>query len=385
MRRILLTGVAAATALAAAAVCAPAATASATAAARADDGRPHAHHAVFAQTNNPAGNQVVAYHRADDGRLTQTAVYDTGGLGGVLQGSVADHLASQGSLTYDPEHALLYAVNAGSNTVSVFTVDGDRLKLVEQVESCGTFPVSVAVHGDVVYVLNALNRGSIQGYRVVDGHLKRKTHWNRALGLDPNAKPQFTNTPGQVGFLADGSQLVVTTKANGNAIDVFALDSSGAPADSPTVTTVPGAVPFGFVPNGRHGLFLTEAGPNVLATFRVRADGRAAEKASVATGQSATCWVVAVGDLLFVSNAGSSTLTGIRTADHGRQLTLLGNTPTDPGTTDAAVSSDGHHLYVQTGVNGIIDEFTVNDDGSLTPIGSQTVPGGVGGEGIVAF
>ena len=68
----------------------------------------------------------------------------------MLSGSVVDHLASQGSLTYDPRHSLLYAVNAGSNTVSVFSVDGQRLTLRQVVRSSGHFPVSVAVHDDVV-------------------------------------------------------------------------------------------------------------------------------------------------------------------------------------------------------------------------------------------
>ncbi|WP_329485872.1 lactonase family protein [Kitasatospora sp. NBC_01246] len=66
-------------------------------------------------------------------------------------------------------------------------------------------------------------------------------------------------------------------------------------------------------------------------------------------------------------------------------LTALGNTPTHPGTVDAAVSSDGRHLYARTGVDGVVDEFAVDPDGSLTALGSQTVPQGVGGEGIVAF
>jgi 6-phosphogluconolactonase (cycloisomerase 2 family) len=381
VKRTTRIGVAAATVLAAAAVCAP----SASAAANQDAGRPHGHHAVFVQTDNPAGNQIVSYRRADDGTLTRAAVYDTGGRGGVLQGSVADHLASQGSLTYDPEHGLLYAVNAGSDTVSVFAVDGDRLTLVQRVGSGGSFPVSVTVHGDLVYVLNALDGGSVQGYRVEHGTLRTEAGWNRRLGLDPHAMPQFTHTPAQVGFLADGSALVVTTKANGNAIDVFALDHSGAPAGSPVVTTVPGSVPFGFVPDGRRGLFVTEAGTNSLASYRIGADGRATVQAVAATGQAATCWVAAAGDRLYTSNAGSATLTGIRAADHGRRLTVLGNTATDPGTVDAATTPDGRHLYVQTGINGIVDEFGIAHDGSLNRIGSQTVPGGIGGEGIVAL
>ncbi|MER8187592.1 beta-propeller fold lactonase family protein [Kitasatospora sp. NPDC094015] len=381
MQKITRLAVAAATVLATAAVGGPAASA-----AYGGDGRPHGgDHAVFVQNDNPAGNQVIAYRRADDGQLTQAATYDTQGLGGVLEGSVADHLASQGSLTYDPRHALLYAVNAGSDTVSVFAVDGDHLALRQVVGSGGRFPVSVAVHDDVVYVLNALDGGSIQGYTVRDGRLHEESGWNRCLGLDPTATPQFTNTPGQVGFTGEGSQLVVTTKANGSSLLVFGLDHSGAPADTPVTTQLPGAVPFSFVPNGRHGLFLTEAGTNAVATFTVHRDGTATQEAFAATGQVATCWIVAVRDLLYASNAGSSTLSGFRTADRGRQLTALGNTPTNPGTVDAAVSSDGHYLYVQTGVNGIVDEFAVNHDGSLTALGSRPVPGAVGGEGIVAF
>ncbi|MFF0410332.1 lactonase family protein [Kitasatospora sp. NPDC004745] len=381
MQKITRLVLAVATALAAATAGAPS-----TAAAYGGGDQPHGgHHAVFVQTDNPAGNQVIAYRRSDDGRLTPAGTYDTHGLGGVLDGSVADHLASQGSLTYDPRHALLYAVNAGSDTVSVFSVDGDRLALRQVVGSGGRFPVSVAVHDDTVYVLNALDGGSIQGFTVRDGRLHTEADWNRCLGLDPNATPQFTNTPGQVGFTGEGSQLVVTTKANGSSLLVFNLDRSGGPGDSPVTTALPGAVPFAFVPNGPHGLFLAEAGTNAVATFAIHRDGTASQEAFAATGQAATCWIVGVRDLLYASNAGSSTLTGLRTADQGRRLTVLGNTPTDPGTVDAAVSSNGRYLYAQTGVNGVLDEFAINGDGSLTRIGSQTVPGGAGGEGVVAF
>jgi 6-phosphogluconolactonase (cycloisomerase 2 family) len=380
VQKITRLGVAVVTALAAAAVCTP----SVSAAARGGDGHHRdGHHAVFVQNDNPAGNQIIAYRRAENGRLTQARTYDTDGLGGVLAGSVADHLASQGSLTYDPRHALLYAVNAGSDTVSVFSVDGERLALRQVVRSGGRFPVSVAVHDDV-YVLNALDGASIQGYTLDHGRLHKDAGRNRRLGLDPNATPQFTNTPGQVGFTGDGSQLVVTTKANGSSLLVFHLDRSGAPAHSPVTTNLPGAVPFAFVPNGRHGLFLAEAGTNAVATFTIHRDGTATQEAFAATGQSATCWITAARNLLYASNAGSSTLSGFRTSDHGRRLTALGNTPTDPGTVDAATTPDGRYLYAQTGVNGIVDEFAVNHDGSLTRLASRTVPGGAGGEGIVA-
>src|SRR5580700_6677054 len=69
---------------------------------------------VFVQTDNTAGNQVVAYDRSGNGSLSLANTYDTGGDGAILGGSVVDHLASQGSLTFDADHDLLYAVNAGS-------------------------------------------------------------------------------------------------------------------------------------------------------------------------------------------------------------------------------------------------------------------------------
>ena len=126
---------------------------------------------VLVQTDNTAGNQVVVYDRAGDGTLSQAGAYATGGLGGQTAGSAADHLSSQGSLGYDRRDGLVVAVNAGSNTVSVFGIRGDRLSLHQVIGSGGTFPVSVAVHGDLVYVLNAENGGSVQGYRISFGRL----------------------------------------------------------------------------------------------------------------------------------------------------------------------------------------------------------------------
>jgi 6-phosphogluconolactonase (cycloisomerase 2 family) len=259
---------------------------------------------VFVQTDSTTGNQVAAYLRADDGTLSIANTYNTGGLGGQLNGSVVDHLASQGSLTYDTDHALLYAVNAGSNTVSVFSVRGDELRLRQVISSGGTFPVSIAVHDHLVFVLNALDGGSVAGFRVA---------------FDP------------------AGHLVVANAGN-NSLETYALGASG------TVTPV----------------------------------------SSVGTGQTATCWVASASGFFYTSNAASATLSGYADAADGTLTLLAPPTATDPGTVDAAASADGHFLYVQTGANGIVDEFQVNSDGSLTSIGSVTVAGSAGGEGIFA-
>jgi 6-phosphogluconolactonase (cycloisomerase 2 family) len=342
-----------------------------------------AHQVVFVQTDDPAGNSVVAYDRAKDGTLTEADTYPTGGLGGVLTGSVVDHLASQDSLTYDAKHALLFAVNAGSNTVSVFSVHDDQLTLREIVPSFGAFPVSIAVHDDLVYVLNALDGGSVQGYRIRSHDLDPIDGSSRALGLDPSATPQFVNTPGQVAFSPDGSQLIITTKANGSAIDVFRVQRDGTLSDAPVVNAEPGTVPFAVTFDRDGHLVVTEAGTNALATFDLHGDGTITLLQAVPTGQAATCWVVGSDGQFYVSNAGSASLSRFDSGHHGT-LTFLDNTTTDAGTVDAAVSANGRYLYVQAGASGIVDEFRINADGSLVKIGSVTVPNAVGGEGIVA-
>lgn len=339
--------------------------------------------AVFVQTDSPAGNEIVAYSRSAAGALTETGVYPTGGLGGILAGSVVDHLASQGSLVLDRAHDLLIAVNAGSNTISVFAVRRGGLRLQQVISSGGLFPVSVTMRGDLVYVLNALGGGNVQGFVARYGRLAPLAGSARALGLNPAAVPQYTNTPGQAAFSPSGSQLIVTTKANGNDVDVFGVERDGYLTAEPTVNAEPGTVPFAIAFSASGDLVIADAGTNALATFALQRSGVIAPLGVVGTSQSATCWVTAVGGVLYASNAGSASVSSAAVGPAG-SLTLLGQTATDAGPVDSVASPDGSFLYVQTGGAGTLDEFAVGPGGSLAELGSITVPGGAGGEGIAA-
>ena len=117
--------------------------------------------AVFVQTNDINENAILAYARSADGGLTLVGRYPTSGVGGTEPGAPTDALSSQGSLTYDRDHHLLYAVNAGSDSVSVFDVRQTRLRLLQVIGSGGQFPSSVAVHHDLVYVMNAGGDGEV--------------------------------------------------------------------------------------------------------------------------------------------------------------------------------------------------------------------------------
>jgi len=377
---------AAAAALAVAAIAVPAASASAATVAR-----PAAHPqwfnrgagTVFVMTDDTAANAVVAYHRAPSGALTQAGTYYTHGLGGVLSGSVVDHTASEGALTYDRASGLLFAVNPGSDNVSVFRVSGDQLRLSQVIWSGGDFPVSVAVHGDHAYVLNALGGGTLSGYRISGGWVTPIHGSSRSLGLGTTASTAFTATPGQVAFSPDGKALFVTTKGSTNAVDVFGVHWDGTLSAAPTVNTLTGDVPFAVAFDQSGHVLVTEAGPNAVATFKLRSSGVLKQLAVADTGQMATCWVVRDGQRFYASNAGSGSVSGYATGASG-SLKALGNTTTDAGTVDAAAAGHGQFLYVQTGGAGIVDEYAVGAHGALTPIGSVTVAGAVGGEGITA-
>lgn len=82
--------------------------------------------------------------------------------------------------------------------------------------------------------------------------------------------------------------------------------------------------------------------------------------------EAATCWITAIGNTLYASNTGSGTLSGYRTK--AGKLTALGATGADPDPVDAAASSDGANLYVQTGAKGVVDVYRVHHEGSLAPM-----------------
>lgn len=329
-------------------------------------------HQVFIQTNNPAGNQVLAYDRADDGTLTLAETVDTGGSGGRNEGTVEDPLASQGSLSYDADHRLVIAVNAGSNTVSVLGPDDDDLCLRQVLASGGTFPVSVTVQGDLLYVLNAHETGAITGYRITDGKFNPIEDSTRSLELTPATGPtQGGNTPAQVSFTPDGQHLVITTKGNGSLIDVFTVGIDGRPSDTFTANPAGVPVPFGFTFDDYAHLVVTDAATSTLTTYTILPDGTVKQVAAQSNGQAAMCWVARAAGNFYVSNTGSGTITGFHIDPAGipAVFTQVG---TRGGPIDLVGTSDGKFLYAQVGGAGGIDGFRINPDGTLTQVVTLT-------------
>ena len=296
----------------------------------------------------------------------------------------AGGLVSQGSLTYDPGHHLLFAVNAGSDTISVLSVEGSRVRLDQVLGSGGEFPNSIAVHGNLVYVANAGGAGSVSGFWIVGQYVVPIPGSTRSLGLDDTNPPNFHDGPGQVIFSPNGSELLVTTKEATNSIDVFQVGLSGYLSAAPTVTPDDsnGPFSFAFTPSGQ--LVVSEVAPSALHTFAFGPHGTLTSlSASLPDGQQAQCWVIAADGFYYVANAGSADLSEYTVAADGTpSLVAPVAANTGAGSFDLTASADGKYIYAEAaGGGGTVFEFRINSDGSLSPIGS--VPGlGAAVEGI---
>jgi 6-phosphogluconolactonase (cycloisomerase 2 family) len=343
--------------------------------------------AVFVQTNDISGNAILAYARSGAGALTPAGRYPTLGRGGTEPGAPTDPLSSQGSLTVDRRHRLLYAVNAGSDTVSVFSIRGTRLRLLQVIGSGGRFPTSVAIHQALVYVLNAGGDGTISGYRNDRGRLTPIAGSVRSLGLGNATPPFFLRSPSQISITPHASHVLLTDKENG-VVDAFALRPDGRPAFAP-VATATGPVPFAFEFDALGRVVLADAS-GFADTYRVLPSGAlSATGAPAANGQKAPCWLARARGYVYVTNTASDTITGYAEAPDG-QLELLHadgvSARTDAGPIDLAAAPGGRQVFELNGLAGDLGVYAVASDGTLTRIatvhGLPVFDGSNGMEGI---
>jgi DNA-binding beta-propeller fold protein YncE len=126
----------------------------------------------------------------------------------------------------------------------------------------------VAVYGNLVYVLHAGGTGSVSGYRIFGDRLFPLPGSSASLGLNNTGPPNFLQSPGEIGFSPDGTELLVTTKASTSSIDVFSVGSGGQLSANPAVTADASNVPFSFSFSPQNQLVVAEPGPSVIAYMR---------------------------------------------------------------------------------------------------------------------
>src|SRR6266700_1358049 len=100
--------------------------------------------AVYTLSNATTGNQVLAFSRTADGALTPSGAFSTGGTG------TGAGLGNQGALAIDATNRFLFAVNAGSDNVSVFRIGENDLHWVDLAPSGGRHPISLTVNRNVL-------------------------------------------------------------------------------------------------------------------------------------------------------------------------------------------------------------------------------------------
>jgi 6-phosphogluconolactonase (cycloisomerase 2 family) len=314
----------------------------------------------------------MAWRRDSDGGLAFVGRFPTGGLG---SGGGVDPLRSQGSLVlsgHEPgadnakhSNQLLFAVNAGSNEISVLQVHKKHLSVVDKVASGGSRPISLTIYGDLLYVLNA-GSGTINGFRL-----------GKQGTLTPIAGSARPITGGgaadasQVEFSNDGDLLVVTGKSAQN-IDTYLVGRNGQ-TTGPHPNHSNGPSPFGLAFDNRDHFLVAEPSGSV-SSYHLSRDGTAnVVSGSVPDFQFSPCWIVITENsrFAFVSNAGSRAISSYSVGPDG-SVRLLQSVAalTDAGGVplDLALTSGSRFLYVINNVLGTVDGYRVGARGELVQV-----------------
>jgi 6-phosphogluconolactonase (cycloisomerase 2 family) len=288
---------------------------------------------VYTESNAATQNSIVAYLQNSNGTLSYFTTIPTGGAGtGTL-------LGSQGALALDETHHWLFAVNAGSNSISSFSINNDGTPVIVQtVSSNGTMPVSLSVFGNWLYVVNA-GSANISGFFIgTDGKLTYIAGSNQYLS-------SMSASPAEIEFTMD-RHLVVSEK-NTNQITTFPVTTSGV-AGAGSSASAPMPTPYGFAISGN----------NIIVAH---ASGGAANLSTVA------------------SYAAPSYLTNTTTAS-------LACTPICAEQTMASrvvTTSDGSHAYVTNTGSNTISSFIVNPNGTMQTMNKIEATTGTGPADIV--
>jgi 6-phosphogluconolactonase (cycloisomerase 2 family) len=346
--------------------------------------------AVFVMNNDASKNEVIAFERTANGTLGESVSYDTHGRG---SGGITDPLESQGSLTLSQDRSLLFAVNAGSGSITIFNVHKNgALNFLSATPSGGAQPSAIAEFRGLVYVLNSGGAGSLVGFNLGNGGQLRQIKNSTAFLTG-------TTTGGaSLAFSPDG-QFLVATERVANNIDVFHVRPDGTL--SPIVVNpnpAPGTFSVAFAPNG--AAIVSETGPagvangSAISSYKVNSNGTVtAITQSLATFAAGNCWdaITPDGRWVYVSNSGSDNISGFNILKDGTLTpiagTILGNNPSGSHNVDIAVSADGKFVYTINSQSGNIGVFAINQsDGTLTNLGQDgDLPKSVGFNGIAAL
>ncbi|MGB7844159.1 MAG: beta-propeller fold lactonase family protein, partial [Candidatus Acidiferrum sp.] len=327
--------------------------------------------------SNSEENAVIVFHRNADGTIERAGSFRTGGSGA---GSGTNPLHSQGPVILSADNRMLFAVNAGSNSISAFAVSGDELTLLQTIPSGGERPVSLTVSHDLLYVLNNGDSPNISGFRIVPegSPLVPMEGSTRALPRGEAAHPA------EVSFNPEGNVLLVS-EAGTSMIDSFTVADEGRARFAYSYPSS-GSVPFGFA-FGRNNVavaaYTDNAAPGQggVGSYKVTAEGDINAITPAVNDQgTASTWLVVTGNgaTAFTTNAVSGTISSYAVSPEDGSLSLTrpvaaalrGEESGSLFPSDMALSNNSRYLYVRNGANGTVSGFILHSDGSLAPVAS---------------
>jgi 6-phosphogluconolactonase len=324
---------------------------------------------VYTESNDAAKNSILIYKQHSDGTLSFVDSVASGGAG------IGTGLGSQGALVLDNQHQWLYAVNAGSSSISAFRVHSDgSLTRSCTVSSDGTTPVSLTVYNNWLYVVNSTS-ADICGFTIGSSGTLTK--------IDGSSQSLSSTTagPGEIKFHPGGMALFVTEKAT-NKLAVFSVNAQGV-AGSGTFNNSVGQTPYGFdFAHTKNYLIVSNAGAGVVnggscSSYTTDNNGNInLISGEVKDFQSAPCWLrtTRYGRFAFTTNAASNSISSYYISPYGGlYLVFFANTTTNEGPIDIVVSGNNGYVYNINSKSHTISEYKRGLLGTLNNIGE--IPG----------
>lgn len=320
---------------------------------------------VFTLTNAKSGNAVLRYHRLANGTLQFAGSFPTGGTGS------GDGINGAGH-TVQMSGSFLFASDAGSNDIAAFSVSSAGLQLIGRFSSHGTEPASIAIHDNLLYVLNAASN-SITGFTINSSGALHVIN-----GSEQSLTGSASDDPVDLRFGSGGATLISPLKL-ANTLDVFTLANgrAGAAVAHPSA----GVEPFGMDVTSNGHIVDSEAGggaagASTASSYDLSSNGTLTTiSAAVPNHQGASCWLAFTPDQTFayIADTGSSTLTAYTVAGDGSiaLANASGAVATEPAGSapaDIGVSADGQFVYVINGGTHTIGAFHRVGGGALQPV-----------------
>jgi 6-phosphogluconolactonase len=323
---------------------------------------------LYTEGNEAGTNNIHIYRQHANGHLTFESMVASGGAGNAMG------LGSQGALALSNNHRWLFAVNAGSNSISAFRVHSDgSLTLTDTKSTDGITPVSVDVFHHVVYVVNS-GSADILGYKIdTDGILTPIPGSDLPLSA-ANA------TPGQISFSPNGRHLYVTEKMT-NKITAFNVDSTGLATFDNSFNSV-GTTPFGYSFARDHFMVVSNAnndmpdGGSATSYAGVNSGNLNDVNGAVADNQTASCWVAitAFGRFAFITNTGSDDISSYYVGPGGALHLIHGSAvTTGDAPTDIVIAANNFYVYNINSMSHSIGAYNRTFLGGLIP--NSTVSG----------